>query len=301
MRIWREKLYDENEKVYFQIYLQENSREKDKEIDSKKKYPVMIVCPGGGYISTSDREAEPVALGYVAKGYHVIILRYTTKDRGNPQYPQPLLDLAKIMKIVHNRAVEWNVQEENIFLTGFSAGGHLSLNMAVHWNKEWLAEKSGIENKYLRPTAVVLGYPLTDIPFIQKRAKKVPALHEVVPDIGISRFQFLNYTYKLMLGENYTEDQLRELSPVYCISEDTCPVFVWTTAQDELVFVGNTLKLGLALEEKNIPFEMHIFQNGPHGMSMATESSAKKGSAYNDEEVAQWFGLACNFLNRNMV
>lgn len=41
--------------------------------------PLIIICPGGGYEMTSDREAEGIALKFMAMGYHAAVLRYSVK------------------------------------------------------------------------------------------------------------------------------------------------------------------------------------------------------------------------------
>lgn len=295
MKIWKEQLYPENEKVYYTVYLQDNSPE----IDENRIRPLMIVCPGGGYMTTSDCETEPVALGYLYRDYHVIVLRYTTSDRGSAIYPQSLCDLAKLMGIVHEHAAEWKIDINNLFLTGFSAGAHLALSMAVHWKDTWLAEKSNIDSAQLKPTAAVLGYPLADFIFQNERGKNLPAYQEVDPVYQISHYQFLMMINHALLGENPTEEDYKKASPVNYVTENTPPIFIWATAADDLVFAGNSLKLALALEDKGVPYELHIFQNGPHGMSMATEASGSKESDHVDEEVAHWFELAVKFLKRN--
>lgn len=292
MKIRKEALYKNNEKVYFQVYLQENSDE----IAPNRKRPLMIVVPGGGYITTSDREAEPVALAWLHCDYHVVVLRYTTQDRGNALYPNSLADLARLMGTIHRHADQWLVDEENIFACGFSAGGHLVLSLGAHWHERWLAEMSGVSNSLLKLKGIALGYPMTDYIFQNEKAKHSPEYHVVDPVQKMSRYTFLEMINDASAGENADEERFREISPVYHISESMVPVFVWATAADDLIFVGNTLRLGLALEKHKIPFEMHIFPEGPHGMSMATSASCVPGNGLDDKKVARWFDMAAEFF-----
>ena len=62
------------------------------EMHINRKRPVVVICPGGGYAMTSDREAEPIAMQYLARGYHAVILRYSVEPA---RYPLALLQLAK--------------------------------------------------------------------------------------------------------------------------------------------------------------------------------------------------------------
>ena len=61
------------------------------EMRPDEKRPVILMCPGGGYEMTSDREAEPVAMRFLAMGYHVAILRYSVSP---VRYPAALLQVA---------------------------------------------------------------------------------------------------------------------------------------------------------------------------------------------------------------
>lgn len=88
-----------------------------------KKRPLILMCPGGGYTRTSDREAEPIAMRFLSMGYHVAILRYSCTPA---VYPVALLELARAMKLVHDYSEEWNVDAQKIFVQGCSAGGHLA-------------------------------------------------------------------------------------------------------------------------------------------------------------------------------
>lgn len=81
--------------------------------------PAVSICPGGAYLRTSDREAEPVALRFLAQGYHAFVLCYSVRTL----FPQPMLDLATAILMVRPRADEWFVDPDQIALSGFSAGG----------------------------------------------------------------------------------------------------------------------------------------------------------------------------------
>ena len=116
------------------FYLQEPN----KEIDIKRKSPVMIVVPGGAYMWTSWREEEPIALEFLGKGFSCIVAQYATEGLGfydgkhdyskEPvsAFPNPLVDLAKIVAYVRENAEEWNLDSNSINLIGFSAGGNLT-------------------------------------------------------------------------------------------------------------------------------------------------------------------------------
>ena len=64
------------------------------EMNQQGPRPAVLICPGGGYMNCTDREAEPVALQFTAMGYHAFVLRYSTYGEGDMAYPDlsaPLL------------------------------------------------------------------------------------------------------------------------------------------------------------------------------------------------------------------
>ena len=111
----------------------------------EKKRPAILVCPGGGYLYCSPREAEPVALRYAANGFHAFILRYSVQ--WNAAGFSPLEEVSWAIGYIREHADEWNIDPEKIVACGFSAGGHLALASGL------LAEN--------KPNALILGYPAT--------------------------------------------------------------------------------------------------------------------------------------------
>ena len=91
-----------------------------------RKRPAVIICPGGGYMYCSEREATPIAMEYLAGGINAFILRYSCKPA---VFPTALVQLATAMKLVREHAKEWNIDSEKIIVVGFSAGGHLAASL----------------------------------------------------------------------------------------------------------------------------------------------------------------------------
>lgn len=264
--------------------------------------PAVVICPGGGHLGTSDREAEPIALRFAAVGWHALVLRYsvmhpgplgeaTPTDNPNPRarHPQPLLDLARAMGLVHTHADEWRVDTSRIVVCGFSAGGHLAAELGNCWPDDALLGPSGTDAAQRRPAALVLGYPVTDHLALRDEALAVGD-PEVVAHGRESHLAFL--------GEPDPADEvLAAVSPARHVGRQTPPTFLWHTAEDALVPVSQSLLHASALAAAGVPFEAHVFTHGPHGMSLADPVTATR-EAELDPRVAEWFALALSWLGR---
>ena len=75
-------------------------RDESPEMEAHRR-PAVVICPGGGYGMTSDREAEPVALKFLEKGFQCFVLRYSVEP---VRFPAALLQLATAVAMVRSRA-----------------------------------------------------------------------------------------------------------------------------------------------------------------------------------------------------
>src|SRR5699024_7289464 len=253
-----------NENAYFDTYLLHNSSE----YNVGKKRPLVIICPGGGYAFTSDREAEVIALKFNSIGLNSVVLWYTTGDKVKSIPENALHEVAWTVKYVREQSEDWLIDDNNISICGFSAGGHLALQMATRWNEKELADALGTTNDMLKIDLAILGYPMV---YLKKPFPK--------NDYG---FASKLIETPLTANERYfgtdepTEDDLYNFNSLNHVDEDTPPMFIWHTTEDVLVDVNDSLLLSVKLRENNIPFEMHIFEKGEHGLALADRTTARK-------------------------
>ncbi len=277
----------------------------------KEGRPAVVICPGGSYMYVSDREAEPVAYEFLAKGYHVFILRYSTigsamrredkkTDRDElyqiassveddtvlgSEFPGPLVELAKTMTFIRENCHEFNVNPDKIGVAGFSAGGHLAASLAVHWNSEWLQAEVGDEPRWYRPNFQVLGYPILDYTLNK----------DIADSRGIGDPQYMSTASRMIFGSKPDKDVVQKADLKQHVSADTPPTFIWHTVEDQLVFIQNSLEFSKSLESQRVPWELHTFQNGPHGLSLATEVTGIE-----DKRAAGWLSLMFTWLDINL-
>ena len=229
-------------------------------LGQKKARPAVVILPGGGYVYCSPREAEPVALAYATRGIHAFILRYSTGR--NCRDFAPLKQISWVMGYLREHAEEWNIAPDKILTCGFSAGGHLAL---------W----AGLEAEH-KPNGMILCYPAVTIP----------------------NFPGANYMLKLLSGkEEVTDEDAAQLDLLRKVTRDAPPAFLVATAEDMLTNFG-ALPLVNAYARLQLPYELHIFQHGPHGYSLADATSADGSSQVLNASYAKWLELSADWLFR---
>jgi len=229
-------------------------------LGQETKRPAIVVCPGGGYMYCSPREAEPIAVAYTAKGFHAFILRYSVGWEAGGF--APLKEVSWVIGYLREHAEEWNIDPDRIVSCGFSAGGHLALSSGL------LAEN--------KPNAMILGYPAVSAP-------NMPGM---------------NFMLQLLEGrKEVTDEDAKKYDLVSQITKDAPPVFIAATAQDLLTPHG-ALPIANRYSALGLPYELHIFQYGPHGYALGNEVSADGSIRNFDPAYAQWLELSVLWLHR---
>lgn len=246
------------------------------EMRPNEKRPVILMCPGGGYEMTSDREAEPMAMQFLAMGYHVAVLRYSVCP---VRYPAALLQVAESVLYLKEHADEYHIDPEKIVVQGCSAGGHLAANYGIAWNRPFLTKLMGMEND---PERLCVAGLLLCYPVITSGEKA----HEE--------------SFRNLLGEQY-EEKKEELSLENQVTPDTPPTFLWHTATDETVPVENSLYFFQACLQQGVSTELHIYPVGGHGLSLANEETCRANGIGVQKECQSWIGLAQTWLEEILI
>lgn len=230
------------------------------------KRKAILVIPGGGYGGVSPREAEPVAMAFMPYGYNAFVLHYSCRTY---PFPRQLIQASIAMKHIKDNAEEYGIDPENVFVVGFSAGGHLAGSLATMWDNEEIYKELSIPKGYNKPKGAMLIYP-------------------VISD-HLGSFQ------NLLLKENLTEDDIKNHSIDAFANENASPMFIFHTSNDSVVNVKNSLDLASKLAEQNIKYEMHIFPDAEHGGSLFNEITSEGKKTWIKPKYAQWVKLATDW------
>lgn len=230
-------------RAYMQCYIPSNY-----DFSEGRTRPAIIICPGGGYGHLSTREAEPVALQYLAADIAAFVLYYSVDEDAG--FPRCLFEALTAVKTVRENAQKWNINPDKIAISGFSAGGHLAATASAYWDSE-LASVLG-DKEAIKINATILSYAV-----ISSKEKK-----------NIRCFENL-------FGENPSEKELLSTSIEDHVTESFPPTFIWHTATDQIAPAQHSLLMGQSLYAANVPFELHIYPQGPHGMALCDIRSAK--------------------------
>lgn len=243
------------------------------ELSNLSLRPAVLVLPGGGYAFTSDREADPIALAYLAQGFHTFVLRYSIVPFA--AFPNSVCDASRAMELIRDHAAEWGLDPNKIAVCGFSAGGHLTASLGTLWNDPEVAQQSGVKPGSNQPNALILGYPV----------------------ITAGSYTHVGSIQNLAAGRDVASLRAR-LSCELNVGMHTPPSFIFHTYTDQAVPVENTLLFASALSQADVPFELHIFQNGVHGLSLSNPLTSNGLAEMTNADVAQWFDLSVNWLWR---
>jgi acetyl esterase/lipase len=229
----------------------------------------VVVCPGGGYGGlATDHEGHQVAEWFNRQGVSAFVLQYRLGSQGH-HYPTQLADVQRAIRWVRSHAGDYELDPTRLAVMGFSAGGHLASMAATLYDEKAYEATDAIDEVSARPDFAILCYPVISFD---------PAIAH-----GGSR--------KNLLGPEKNEDEAlaRKLSSENNVTESTPRTFLFQTDADTAVPAENATRFYLALREKKVPAEFHVYQNGPHGV----------GLNLGDPVLGTWSGLLSNWLRVN--
>jgi acetyl esterase/lipase len=222
----------------------------------------VIICPGGGYsYLVMNQEGTDVAREFVKQGIAAFVLKYRLPDDRIMQDKSvgPLQDAQQAIRMVRQRAKEWNIDTSKVGIMGFSAGGHLASTASTHFKDV----TQSTDNIDLRPSFSILVYPV--ISFTDSLAHKG--------------------SRKALLGASPSSQQMDLFSNEKQVTPHTPPTFLIHCGDDKVVSVKNSLAYYDALLRNGVRAELHIYPTGGHGFGLNNKAVADR-----------WFDRCINWL-----
>lgn len=231
-----------------------------------KSRKAVIIFPGGGYRFLSGRESDPIARKFLGEGFCTFVLYYSIKEKAVE--PRQLVDASLAVSHVRKNAEQYGIDPDKIIVCGFSAGGHLAASIGTLWDRDFAKTSDDMPHGINRPNGMILCYPV------------------------INTQSYLNGSGergKVEYGDPMTEiGKITSQLDLYVKSGITPPAYIWTTFEDTLVPPENSIHYALSMQREKIPYELHVFNHGWHGLSLATPEVGREDGVGVFPDIAEW-------------
>ncbi len=204
----------------------------------------LVICPGGSYIHLAPHEGNDYALWLNQHGMTCFVLKYRLGSSGY-HYPAMFEDVTRAVRLVRAKAADWKIDPKRIGIMGSSAGGHLASTLMTHFDSGNPNATDPVEQQSSRPDIGILCYPVITMGEYTHQGSR-----------------------ENLLGKNPSPKLAKLLSNELQVKTNTPPCFLWTTFEDRTVPMENALMFAEALRKNHVPFDLHIYQKGAHGMGL---------------------------------
>ncbi len=220
----------------------------------------VVIFPGGGYTMRAAHEGEGYAKWLQSIGITSFVVDYRVAPY---KHPAQISDAMRAIRYVRHNADKYGIDKNKIAVMGSSAGGHLAGSVSVHYDKKMYEPTDEIDEESCRPDAAILCYPVIDM------------------------FEYRHDgSRQNLIGERALYSDKELMSLYNHVNANTPPTFIWHTSSDQTVPVENSLLYAQSLSKEQVPFELHIYPIGHHGLGCAEEVP----------HVAQWLKSLDNWL-----
>ncbi len=204
----------------------------------------MVICPGGGYAHLAPHEGNDFALWLNQHGVTCFVLKYRLGSSGY-RHPAMFNDATRAVRWVRTHAGEFKIDPHRVGIMGSSAGGHLAATLLTHFDAGDPNAADPVERQSSRPDLGILCYPV------------------------ITMGEFTHHGSRdNLLGKNPDPELVKSLSNELQVTTNTPPCFLWTTFEDRTVPMENTMMFAEAMRENHVPFDLHVYEKGGHGMGL---------------------------------
>jgi len=218
---------------------------------AKASGAAIVICPGGGYGGLAPHEGPDYAVWLTQHGITAFVLKYRLGANGY-RHPVMLQDAARAVRIVRAKAGDWKIDPNRVGIMGSSAGGHLASTLLTHFDSGKSDAEDLVERQSSRPNIGILCYPVISMG---------PNTHQG--------------SKNNLLGKDPAAELVKLLSNETQVTSNTPPCFIMHTWEDKVVKVENSLDFATALQKAGVPFDLHIYQLGRHGIGLADKTPFK--------------------------
>lgn len=204
----------------------------------------IVIFPGGGYGGLADHEGKGYAVWLNSHGIAGLVVKYRLGSAGY-RHPVMLQDAARAVRLARSKALEWKIDPKRIGVMGSSAGGHLASTILTHFDDGNKDAADPVDQLSSRPDLGVLCYPVISMGTNTHRGSR-----------------------ENLLGKTPSPELVDLLSNEKQVTPKTPPCFIWHTWEDTAVKVENSLDFASALQKARVPFDLHVYQKGGHGMGL---------------------------------
>lgn len=215
---------------------------------NKASGAAVVICPGGGYGMLAGHEGHDYAQWLTQQGLTAFVLKYRLGAHGY-RHPIMLQDAARAVRLVRARAQEWKIDPKRVAIMGSSAGGHLASTLLTHFDSGDTNATDAVERQSSRPDVGILCYPVITMGTYTHQGSK-----------------------NNLLGKEPSEEFVKSLSNDLQVTNNTPPCFIWHTWEDKAVKVENSLQFAAALQRAGVPFDLHVYEKGRHGIGLADKA-----------------------------
>lgn len=234
------------------------------------KRKAILVMPGGAYsMICHDHEGELIGQAFIPYGFNVFILHYSVGRKA--AYPRQLIQASLAVKHIRDHAEEYNIDPDEVYAIGFSAGGHLCGSLGVQWNKPEIYDAVPMPYGYNKPKGVMLIYPVVS---------------------GTSEYSHKESFQHLHCTDTPTKEQLELSSLELQVTPDAVPAFLVHGGADDLVPAENSLLLANAYSKAKVPFELHVYPKGRHGFCLGNHITGQGADYHCQESIETWLNNA---------
>jgi acetyl esterase/lipase len=211
---------------------------------SKASGAAAVVFPGGSYAGLAQHEGRDYALWLNEQGVSAFVVNYRLGSKGY-RHPVMLQDAARAVRLVRTRAIEWRVDAKRVAIMGSSAGGHLASTLLTQFDAGNPEARDTVDRQSSRPDVGILCYPVISMGEHTHQGSK-----------------------NNLLGPNPEPQLVELLSNELQVKKETPPCFIWHTWEDKAVKVENALMFASALQKAGVAFDLHVYQQGRHGIGL---------------------------------